>query len=456
MNKRTFLQLLTLMFLGSHTKVIASQQESKTRKKSERIVIVGAGLAGLAAAKALQQAGHQVLVLEARERTGGRIWTSNQWLGMPLDLGATWIHGVDGNPITDLADEISARRLITSDQKSVIYHADGRVFSQVEEKQLRKIRKQVFDLVRKAQDAETDVSIQQAIAQLVQEAAQDTHRLNLLNFILSSDLEHEYAASVRDLSSYWYDSDQAFAGEDVFFTQGFKVITEYLAQGIEIHLAQVVKEIHWQQAQIQVHTLDQVWRADRVIVTLPLGVLQHQDVHFVPELPREKRQAIAQLGMGVLNKCYLRFAHAFWPQAVDWLEYVSNSPGEWNDWISLQRTAQLPVLLGFNAADQGRAMEAWSDKQIVASAMQRLRTIFGASIPEPIDYQITRWASDPFARGAYSYNALGSRPKMRDSLAKPLQNQLFFAGEATSKTYFGTTHGAYLSGLQAAQKILMT
>jgi len=116
--------------------------------------------------------------------------------------------------------------------------------------------------------------------------------------------------------------------------------------------------------------------------------------------------------------------------------------------------ANMPILLGFNAADRGRAIEAWSDEQIVASAMQTLRTIYGVSIPEPIDYQITRWATDPFSLGSYSYNPVGAVPRMRRELAAPLGKSVFFAGEASNEDYFGTAHGAYLSGLRAAKEIL--
>jgi monoamine oxidase len=141
---------------------------------------------------------------------------------------------------------------------------------------------------------------------------------------------------------------------------------------------------------------------------------------------------------------------------VDWLAFVSAKHGEWTEWVSFQRTANKPILLGFNAADRGREIEAWSDEQIVASAMNTLKTIFGTDIPQPTDWQITRWASDPNARGSYSFNALGSNPKMRDALAHPLGSRLFFAGEATNRDYFGTAHGAFLSGLRVAKDVLST
>ncbi|TAF48996.1 MAG: amine oxidase, partial [Oscillatoriales cyanobacterium] len=129
-------------------------------------------------------------------------------------------------------------------------------------------------------------------------------------------------------------------------------------------------------------------------------------------------------------------------------------PGEWTEWVSFKRVADQPILLGFNAADRGKAIEAWSDAQIIASAMETLKTIFGDEIPQPIEAQITRWASDPFSLGSYSYNAMGSTPKMRQALAAPVGQALFFAGEASHRKFFATAHGAYLSGLRAARQIL--
>jgi monoamine oxidase len=105
-------------------------------------------------------------------------------------------------------------------------------------------------------------------------------------------------------------------------------------------------------------------------------------------------------GMGVLNKCYLRFPEIFWPDDVDWLEYIAEEHGEWTEWVSFARTTGQPVLLGFNAGTRGRDIEAMTDQQIIDSAMQTLHTLYGDEIPDPLDSQITRWASDPFARGS--------------------------------------------------------
>ncbi|UYV20422.1 FAD-dependent oxidoreductase [Halomonas qaidamensis] len=455
MNKRDFLKLLALVFVSSKASGRGGDDDKTIDNGHQRIVVIGAGLAGLVAAKELMGAGHNVIVLEARDRIGGRIWTSKKWPDVPLDMGATWIHGVSGNPISELADQLGARRLVTSYERAVTYTTDGQAFSEVEEAKLEAVRRRMFAALRKAQSADADTSIRQVVNLLEKNFASDPEALRFLSFCLSGNIEQEYAGSASRLSSYWYDSAEEFDGDDVLFAQGFSVITEYLAQDVDIRLSQVVNEIKLQdESAVSVRTTDNEFIADRVVVTLPLGVLQHNDVRFVPALPEEKRNAISKLGMGVLNKCYLRFEQAFWPEDMDWLEYVSAKHGEWTEWVSFQRAVNMPILLGFNAADRGRDIEAWSDEQIVASAMETLRTIFGADIPQPVDYQITRWASDSFTRGSYSYNALGSTTVMRDALANALNKQLFFAGEATDRDYFGTAHGAFLSGLRVSRDIL--
>lgn len=356
----------------------------------KRTLVIGAGLAGLAAARELKHHGHEVLVLEARDRLGGRIWTSNKWPDLPVDFGATWIHGVNGNPITGLADELKASRLITSYDRSVIYNTSGCLLTQSEEVQKDSIRERVFGALQKAQGLDEDTSVRQAVASLEREFKSSREVTRFLNFCLSSNIEQEYSGSASQLSAHWFDGTREFDGDDALFAQGFSVITDFLARGIDVKLSQVVKEIDWRQPSVRVITPVAEFIADNVVVTLPLGVLQSNAVHFMPALSNEMCNAIAKLGMGVLNKCYLRFPRAFWPHDVDWLEYVSARHGEWTQWVSFQRAAQVPILLGFNAADRGCEIEAFSNEQIVESAMQTLKTIFGSGIPQPIDYQITR------------------------------------------------------------------
>ncbi|WP_228053142.1 FAD-dependent oxidoreductase [Nodosilinea sp. LEGE 07298] len=277
-----------------------SQGYTATSNK-KRILVIGAGLSGLAAAQELNRWGHEVIVVEARERIGGRIWTSTQWADMPLDFGATWIHGPQGNPLTDLAEQINAKRFTTSYENSATYNTSGKPLSKAEEVRMEDLREQVFTALKKAQGRDNDASIRQVIKPLIDRFNESSETYRFINFILSGAIEQEYSGSVEQLSVHWYDSAKTFDGDDVLFAQGFKVIPEFLAQGLQIELGQVVKEIQWQRSPIRVITQKAEFIADYVVVTLPLGVLQTKKVHFSPELPRSKQNAIAKLGMGVLN-----------------------------------------------------------------------------------------------------------------------------------------------------------
>lgn len=455
MDRRSLIRLLLAIGFGldAKSRVYAEPTEGNQRM-SQRVIVIGAGLAGLAAARELQDQGYQVVVLEGRDRIGGRLWTSTKWADIPLDLGASWIHGLDGNPLTDLAKRAEAQIIETSYDSNRIYDVDGKELAEAKEQRLDRLREQLQRAIESAQDADQDISLRQVIDRLLDRVGRDVETQQLLNFIASSALEQEHAGSVKKMSAQWFDSAEDFDGEDGLFPAGYHQIVEFLADGLKIDTKQVVQRIEWNKKQVRVTTDAGEYTADQVVVTLPLGVLKAGRVEFSPPLPEAYRSAIAKLDMGVLNKCYLRFPRVFWPDDVDWLECITAKHGEWVEWVSFARAIDAPVLLGFNAADRGREIEAWTDQQIVASAMATLRHLFGPDIPEPTDYQLTRWATDPMSLGSYSYNPIGADPQWRRQLAKPISKQIYLAGEATDHEYYGTAHGAYLSGLRAAEQIL--
>lgn len=445
MQRRAWLKLVGLL--------LATQAPLARAARPQKILVIGAGIAGLAAGHALQRAGHAVEVIEARERIGGRIHTSRLWPDAPMDLGASWINGFEESPLGELAREIGVRTVVTRYDNSIGYGRSGKPFSAAEEQRIEQLRKRIESVLAAAQDGERDRSLQAAA-----EAGLDWDSLSasdrrLADLLLNSIYEHEYAGSTQQMSSWWWDDDGSFDGEDVMFPDGFGALPEHLAKDVPIHLGQVVQGIAWDEAGVRVDVSGRTHRADRVIVSVPLGVLKAGAIEFSPRLPAAKRRAIEALQMGVLNKCFLRFPDAFWPTEVDWIERVPEQRGEWTEWVSFVRATGKPVLLGFNAADFGRQIESSSDSQIVAGAMRALHGIYGDAIPQPLDKQITRWASDPYALGSYSFNAVGVDPKAREDLATPIDGRVYFAGEATSRKYFATTHGAYLTGLRAAREI---
>lgn len=420
---------------------------------SADVLVIGAGAAGLAAARELVDADYSVIVLEARDRIGGRIWTDRS-LGLPLDLGASWIQGTDGNPVSELADVAGAQRVITREDRYVIYKAESGPLSPGELTRLVQSFESVLTALNKARDdTRVDQSLRQAFdARLAAEGFDRDTRLGL-NYVLNTTVEHEYASDADDLSLLYWDQDEELPGGRVIFPGGYDQISNLLADGLDVRLAHRVERVTHGADGVTVQTDQGVFTAPQVVITLPLGVLQAGAVTFDPPLPARKQQAIRNLGVGVLNKVCLRFAEPFWDVNNHFLGRIAEPLGEWAEWLNLQPLLGAPVLIGFNAAVYGRAVEAASDAEIIAAAMSALGSMYRTALPAPQAALITRWASDPFAGGSYSYMAVGSTPDDYDALAAPVAGRLFFAGEATNSRYPATVHGALLSGWRAADEI---
>jgi monoamine oxidase len=423
------------------------------------VIVIGAGVSGLAAARVLAEEGYSVIVVEARERVGGRVWTDYSWPGIPLDMGASWIHGSDDNPIAELARELDAATVPTDYDNTWLWDAGGQRIEGDAHDDIDNRFVEMLDDLDSERDAmddadEDDIALGDAIEDWLDSSEPDPATIRQLAYSINTAIEHEYAADIADLSFYYFDGGDAFDGKDLLFPDGFSQIVHGLAEGLDIRLGHVVRKLHWNDSGVTVTTSQETFDADFAIVTLPLGVLQAGTVAFSPPLPDEKQRAIERLRMGTLNKLYLRFPRIFWPAEADMLGYISERKGEWAEWLNIAHYTGQPVLLAFNAADFGRAIEDLDDDAIVAAAMTTLRTIFGDDIPEPEAALVTRWGADEFARGSYSYLAIGATPDDRDDLAAPIGGRVFFAGEATSPDFAATVHGAYLSGLLVAEEIL--
>jgi monoamine oxidase len=343
------------------------------------IVVIGAGVSGLAAATALTDRGFPVVVLEGRDRIGGRVWTSHA-LRHPLDLGAGWIHGTHGNPLTALARTAGVRTVVTHYDNEYTYGPDGAPLSDGHvarmERDFRYFMREIED---PREDLETDISLGAAIRGI---AARDgdwtADELRELDYSLNTELEHEYAGDVDELSLFWWDSGTDYDGPDVLFPDtGYEWLPQLLAEGLDVRLGHVVRRVEWGPGGVNVVTDQRALSAAAAIVTLPLGVLKAGHVEFRPGLPAAKQAAIARLGMGLLDRVWLRFPRVFWDADADVLGYVSPTKGHFCEWYSLAKHTGEPLLLGFNAAAHARELEARSDAEIVAEAMSVLRTIYG-------------------------------------------------------------------------------
>lgn len=434
------------------------------------VLVIGAGVAGLTAARDLMKAGHAVTVLEARDRIGGRLCTNNS-LGVPLDEGASWIHGVKNNPIKALANVINANMVTTSYESGVLYGSDGRETTD-DALGLDALDEALQSAVKAGQAATTDVSLFNTLWNRTNAARKPADQQSLLRFLMSRHYETEYGASVsgiwqgakrstshclQEMSTHWFDDSRDrlhISGADQVFAKGYGQIANHLALGLSIRMGEKVNAIDYTHAGVTVTTNRGRYTADKVVVTVPLGVLKKSAITFTPPLPSSHSRAIEAIGMGVLNKLYLKFDEPFWDTDVDWIESVppaTESTQTWTEWVNFQKALGANVIMGFSAADAGVQQEALSDDALVASAMARLRLIYGAAVPAaPVGFVRTQWQRDPFAYGSYSFNALGVTPNTRKALAQPVADRLYFAGEATDPDYYGTVHGAYLSGQAVA------
>jgi monoamine oxidase len=421
---------------------------AQAKPTRQRVIVIGAGVGGLAAAHDLTRAGVETIVLEARNRTGGRIHTSRAWEGVPVDLGASWIHGQDGNPLTALADAASARRVETSYDRSTLRDANGQEI----DPDLKSANALVERALAAAFRLKSDIPVMQAIKRSRDWARADPQLRRLVRYVVNITLEHEYGGPAHELSA-WHGADgQEFGGADALFPDGYDRIPKYLARGLDIRLGQRVTQIG--PGFVGLAGGGRL-TADRIVCTVPLGVLRAGSIRFAERLSAARQAAIGALRMGLLNKCWLRFDRPAWPADLDLIGWLGPKPGVWAEWVSLSRSTGAPVLVGFNAADQAAEIERLGDAETVASARKALRAMFGNAFPEARAAQITRWGRDDFSQGSYSFNAVGTSGRTRAALAGPdWDGALWFAGEAASPDYYGTVHGALLSGREAARAIL--
>ncbi len=435
-------------------------------RRRESVVIVGAGMAGLVAARLLHDSGFAVTVLEARERVGGRTWTDDS-LGAPLDLGGSWVHGVDGNPLALWCDRLGIALVESDGERKLI---DPRATAPTREGQRRRaiLGRLAFrgaiawagwrSRAMARAWGPRSISVKQAVDPLLSASwLPEVDRLVVGTFV-------EMSEGVQGAP---YD---AIAAEEWFPSEGlernaqprggFRQLVEDAARPLAVRRGVAVQRLSWSGAGVvaQLSTGERL-EADRAVVAVPLGLLRAGLPALDPAPPPRQLEAIGRLGYGagVLAKLYLRFPRRFWPDQPKWFGRLPDAPdrrGTFNTWVSHVEETGRPVLLGFsNGATAAHLDRAASDDDVREVAMASLRKMFGDAVVEPDGLLFPRWLSDPWSRGGYSYPGVGSAPEDRADHARPLGQRVFFAGEATEPVEYGTVHAALWSGEQAAEAI---
>ena len=416
-------------------------------------IVVGAGISGLAAARTLGSRGQKVVVLEARDRTGGRIHSEGGF-----DFGAHWIHGTEGNPLTNLARTLGLPIYFVGGDSTYTGGWDRMQFpGRPEGNKDRSIiaADAVFDALDSERSREgADCSMAEAFNRAIEALGLPKEEADFARWHLNLLVHEDCATEPDGLSSrHWDEGFEVYGYGDSIFLDGFQALTSRLAQDLDIRLGTPVERIEQPQHGVRVHTSSGEFGADRVLVTLPLGVLKAGSVTFDPPLPQRKQDAIRRLGMGTLAKIGLRFDRVFWPDRVYVFGLHEGSGGGGTVAVnraSVDGTPELTLLIGGRL---GVEIEAMTDAAVLAWSMARIRAAFGASAPDPVAVKRTQWSRDPYALGSYSHIALGSGIEDLEALAEPIGDRVFFAGEATNPTQWTVAHGAYVSGLREAARI---
>lgn len=431
---------------------------AKAKVKGMNVVIVGAGLAGLNAALTLTQAGANVTVLEARNRIGGRVWTSKLWKDLPVDLGGSWIHGQTGNPLVNLAREAGAKPVLFDYESIQRFWAEGKALPDAQDEQVDEFIERLYAALDSRED-EPALKVGEVIKTLNRNLTPQQQRL--MNYAQTSEIEHNWGGPPEELSIGGYLEGDEFKGGDLLFPGQAGLMTDYLAaqtkkQGGTIRTGMTVRAIRSTGQGVTLDTSAGEVKADHVILTAPLGVLQAGRVRLTPGFDSDAQQALSELRMGSLEKLILRFPRVFWPQT----NYFAMIPelarnGWWVETLNLHNFMKKPALMMFNGGTIGRQTARLDDNALVREAMTALRRVFPKA-PDPVGAQRSRWATDPLTLGSYSFG-IGADPEAaRTALQTPLGGRIWLAGEHTSIRAPQSFHGAYLEGERAAKAILNT
>lgn len=413
---------------------------------NKSIIVIGAGVSGLAAAKKLKEKGFSVTVLEAQDIIGGRLRT-NRSLGFAFDEGASWIHGINGNPITNLAKEAGMTTFYTNDDNIVAYDIGGKVAS---DSVYNSAETQFYNILETMKSkGNADKSFETVFNTLYPSKVND----RLWRFFLSAYVTFD-TGDLDKLSSTLYDEGEVFGGVEHIATNGYDTIPKYLSAGLDIKLSQRVTKVDYSGEKIKITHNGSVSEADFVIITVPLGVLKANKIEFVPVLPASKQTAIEKIGMNCVNKFLLTWDNVFWDDE-QYIAYTPEIKDKFNYFVNVNKiNPNIKALMTFAYAQYGRQTESMTDAQIISEIMIHLRDIYGNAIPNPKNMLRTKWNSDEHFLGAYSYTAVGTEMRHFEDLAQQVSNKVFFAGEHTHIEYFSTAHGAYLSGIREADKII--
>ncbi|XP_028908791.1 lysine-specific histone demethylase 1B isoform X2 [Ornithorhynchus anatinus] len=394
---------------------------------SKSVIVVGAGPSGLAAARQLQNFGIKVMILEAKDRIGGRVWDDKSFIGVTVGRGAQIVNGCVNNPVALMCEQLGIKMHKLGERCDLIQEG-GRITDPTLDKRMDFHFNAILDVVSEwrkdktqLQDVPLGEKIQEIYKAFIQESGIQFSELEekVLQFHLSN-LEYACGSNLYQVRSVDY------SGEEVQVTT---------AEGT-------------------------VWTAQKVLVTVPLALLQKGAIQFTPPLPERKAKAINNLGAGVIEKIALQFPYRFWDSKIQGADFFGHVPpnsskrGLFAVFYDMDPQSQTSVLMSVVSGEAVASIGNLDDQQVLQECMATLRELFKEQeVPDPVKFFVTRWSQDPWIQMAYSFVKTGGSGEAYDILAEDVQGTIFFAGEATNRHFPQTVTGAYLSGVREASKI---
>jgi|SRR5579862_403878 len=433
------------------------------------VIVVGAGAAGLAAAAKLGHAGLAVLILEARNRLGGRMFTKhNPALPYPIELGAEFIHGMPPE-IWQPLQQAKVKIIEVSGQSWCV--ENGRIcacdfFDEVDE------------ILKKMDDRSPDESFLAFLNRCCPKAS-DAAKQRTLGYVVGFNAADPALVGVHWLlqgmrAEESIEGDRAFRAEGGY-AQLVEILRRQLSPSVSVKTETLVNSIRWRHGEAELTAKSKeggmTFKSGRILITVPLGVLKAKAgqvgaIEFSPALPSSKIDALNRVEMGKVTRVILRFRERFW-ETISPPDHPRKTLSDMSflfskdDWFPTWWTTmpdKLPLITGWAPF---HSAERFSDRDqdfVVERSLQTLARLLGMNKQALQDYfeaaYFHDWQKDPFSRGAYSYGKVGA-DAAQHALAEPVAHTLFFAGEATDVTgNNGTVHGAIASGYRAAAQIL--
>lgn len=472
--RRTFLELLAasgaLLGLGGCAVgrlgceiVLENLAPAAARQPGDPpVIVIGAGVSGLAAAKALSLAGVPVIVLEARDRLGGRTWTADVGAAA-VDLGAAWIHGEVNNPVALYMDDVGLT--YTPHDPGYPFRYDGVDDETVGDLKMgwHQANADRFGIeLPGIVDQHDDITLAEAIEiWLDRQGYQGTPRRRTrwaLEMTYAGLAAPETLQSATALVGDAGPSD-GIGGGDNLPVGGYRELVASLAEGLDVRLETPVERVTYTESAVLVETADgELLDGSHVIVTVPSGVLKAGVIAFDPPLPEPKQTAIDRSEMANLEKVVFTFEQADWDEFAGEIGLVMEGVGPDNAfpaWFDMTDETGTPTLVCLYMSGFARALQDSdaTSEQIAERALATIEKALGRSLPSPVASAVTEWRRDPWARGSYSMDAVGSSFDDYDALAAPVGGRLLFAGEATIGLMSATVHGALMSGYREAKRI---